>query len=66
MKSIENVTICTGCFVKEDKLIEHLLLVNEAFKKMDFMGSINYIGSQLRDFNKIKMLSEEITILVCI
>ena len=54
MKNIENVTICTGCFVKEDKLIEHLLLVNEAFKKMDFMGSINYIGSQLRDFNKIK------------
>ena len=60
MQSIENVTICTGCFDTEDKLIEHLLLVNETFKKMGFMGSINYIGSQLRDFNKIKMLSEEI------
>lgn len=35
-------------------------MVNETFKKMGFVGSINYIGSQLRDFNKIKMLSEEI------
>ncbi len=60
MSSIENVTICTGCFESEDKLIEHLELVNETFKKMGFTGSINYIGSQLRDFDKIKILSETI------
>jgi len=60
MKNIENVTICTGCFESEDKLIEHLLLVNETFKKMNFNGSINYIGSQLRDYDKIKMLSTAI------
>jgi hypothetical protein len=60
MRDIENVTICTGCFESEDKLIEHLLLVNDAFKDMDFKGSLNYIGSQLRDYNKIKMLSENI------
>lgn len=60
MRNIENVTICTGCFESEDKLIEHLLLVNKTFKDMGFNGSINYIGSQLRDYDKIKMLSEEI------
>lgn len=60
MASIENVTVCTGCFESEDKLIEHLLLLNSSFKKMNFLGSINYIGSQLRDYDKIEMLSEEI------
>ncbi len=60
MKSIENVTICTGCFQNEDKLIEHLLMVNEAFLEMGFDGSLNYIGSQLRTFDKIKELSSTI------
>lgn len=60
MNNIENVTICTGCFESEDKLIDHLLLVNDTFKSMDFNGSINYIGSQLRDYNKIKLISDKI------
>lgn len=60
MRNIENVTICTGCFESEDKLIEHLLLVNKTFKNMKFSGSLNYIGSQLRDYDKIKILSKEI------
>lgn len=60
MKDIESVTICTGCFENEDKLIEHLFLVNNAFKNMGYKGDLNYIGSQLRDFDKIKMVSENI------
>ena len=60
MKKIENVTLCTGCFENEDKLIEHLMTVNEAFKSMGYNGSLNYIGSQLRDFDKIKRIKEEI------
>ena len=60
MNDIENVTICTGCFNNEDELIDHLLLVNESFKDMSFNGSINYIGSQLRDYKKIRMVANEI------
>lgn len=60
MNQIESITICTGCFESEDELINHLLLVNDAFKKMGYIGSLNYIGSQLRDFEKIKRLSERI------
>lgn len=60
MEKIENVTICTGCFKDEDELIKHLLMVNQAFKEMNFKGSLNYIGSQLRDYQKIEMLSREI------
>lgn len=58
MSEIENVTICTGCFESEEALTDHLLLVNKTFKKMGFIGSINYIGSQLRSFDNIKMISE--------
>ena len=60
MSKIEDVTICTGCFRNEDELINHLLLVNESFKELSFDGNINYIGSQLRDYNKINNLHKEI------
>ena len=60
MKEIENVTLCTGCFNTENDLYNHILLLNESFKELGFNGSINYIGSQLRDYEKIKTLSNEI------
>ncbi len=61
MNNIENVTICTGCFPSEDDLIKHLLLVNDAFLEMGFSGSLNYIGSQLRNKDKIKGLVNHIS-----
>ncbi len=60
MGEIEEITICTGCFETEDKLIEHLLLVNSALKEDCFNGKINYIGSQLKDYKKIYNLHNEI------
>lgn len=60
MHDIEDVTICTGCFNSEDDLVKHLLLVNNSFKEMSFDGRINYIGSQLRDYQKIKMIKDEL------
>ena len=60
MKDIENITICTGCFENENALFNHLLLLNDSFKEMNFNGSINYIGSQLRDYEKIRNLKSEI------
>lgn len=60
MKQIEDITLCTGCFSTEDKLISHLLLLNETFKEMDFNGRLNYIGFQLRNKDKIYELSKEI------
>lgn len=60
MKQIEDITLCTGCFLTEDKLIDHLLLLNESFKEMDFDGRLNYIGFQLRNKDKIYKLAQEI------
>ena len=60
MEHIKDVTICSGCFKSEDDLVNHLLLVNEAFKDLSFDGRINYIGSQLRDHDKIELINREI------
>lgn len=59
MSKIENITICTGCFDNENMLFEHLMLLNETFNNMNFKGTLGYIGSQLRDINKIKKIIEE-------
>ncbi len=60
MEKLESVTICTGCFPLEDDLIKHLYTVNEAFIKMGYKGSLNYIGSQLTSYDKIKEISQNI------
>ena len=60
MNSIENITVCTGCFRNEDALVEHLLNLKDGTSGLGFSGSINYIGSQLRDYDKVKILKDEI------
>ena len=58
ISNIENITVCTGCFENEDELVKHLITLKIALSKLGFNGSINYIGSQLRDYNKIKILKD--------
>lgn len=60
MRNIENITVCTGCFENEDALVKHLLDLRKGTENLDFNGSINYIGSQLRDYDKIKLLKDTI------
>lgn len=51
MKNLENllrVTICTGCFSDETKLVEHILTVSKVFSEYGFNKRIRYIGSQIR------------------
>lgn len=60
MTNIENITVCTGCFKTEDALVEHLLNLKSGTANLGFTGSINYIGSQLRDYDKVKLLKDSI------
>ena len=60
MSGIENITVCTGCFKNEDALVDHLLTLREGTGNLGFNGSINYIGSQLRDYDKVKLLKDTI------
>ena len=57
---MESITICTGCFENEDALIKHILDVKEGTKRLGFNGRINYIGSQLRNYDKIYKLYQQI------
>lgn len=60
MRDIDSITICTGCFNSENDLIKHIYILNDAFSSMQFKGRLNYIGSQLRTFDKIKEIKKKV------
>ena len=47
LSTIERLTICTGCFGNEDNALEHLLLINNVAKEINFSGIFHYIGSEI-------------------
>ena len=63
MANLENLvrlTICTGCFASEERLIEHILSVYRVFQQFGFNKRIRYIGSQIRSEKAMRILSEQI------
>ena len=48
LSNLVRVTVCTGCFSDEMKLIEHILKIYKVFNKYGFNKRIRYIGSQIR------------------
>jgi hypothetical protein len=48
LSSLKSVDVVTGCFPNEQSLVEHLLMVRDAFSEFGFAGELGYIGSQLR------------------
>lgn len=48
LSELESVGIVTGCFPSEEKLVNHLMMIREAFTEFGFNGELRYIGSQLR------------------
>lgn len=63
MQSFEDVvriTLCTGCFPSEKELVDHMLMVNESFKKYGFSKRIRYIGSQLRSEEAMRIIKENV------
>lgn len=48
LSDLVRVTICTGCFGNEARLVKHIVMVNEVFQRYGFTKRIRYIGSQLR------------------
>lgn len=45
---LERMTICTGCFNSESKTVDHLLLVYNTAKQLNFNGTLHYIGSEIK------------------
>lgn len=54
------ITICTGCFEDENKLVEHILMVKRVFGKYGFNKRIRYIGSQLRSDHAMRTICDEV------
>lgn len=60
LKDIVRVTVCTGCFPDEKKLIEHLEMVNNTLAKYGFNKKIRYIGSQIRKTESLENIKKNI------
>ena len=59
-EDLVRITICTGCFEDENKLVEHILMVKRVFGEYGFNKRIRYIGSQLRSDSAMKAISDEV------
>jgi len=60
LSEMQNITVCTGCFETEEALVNHLITLKRVLKKRGFNGRITYIGSQLRTFENLDLIKQEI------
>lgn len=60
LRNVEGITVCTGCFTNEDKLIEHLKLLRMELKKFGFDKRLKYIGSQIRSDKALLEIKKEL------
>jgi len=60
LSNIEGITVCTGCFKDEEKLLEHLILLREELKKFGFNKRLKYIGSQIRSDKALNIIKEKL------
>lgn len=59
-EKIERVTICTGCFGKEKFIVEHILSVYKVLKKLNFNGTLHYIGSEIQTESALKIIKDNV------
>ena len=63
MESLEHlvrVTVCTGCFSDESRLIEHILTIFKVFQDFGFNKRIRYIGSQIRTKEAMDLIQSKL------
>lgn len=60
LNDLVRVTVCTGCFSDESKLVEHLLTIYKVFQSYGFNKRIRYIGSQIRTKEAMDILQSEL------
>lgn len=60
MSKIERITICTGCFESEEKLLAHIEALNVVLETLGFNGTLHYIGSQLKSAKSFEWISKNI------
>jgi hypothetical protein len=60
LKHIKEVNLSTGCFLNEDRAIEHLLIVKEALIAMECEAQIGLLSSVIRSNEALYRIKKEI------
>ena len=60
LSKLSGITICTGCFVSEDELVDHIIKTYRVFEKFSFTNRIRYIGSQIRSIEAMEKINRAI------
>ncbi len=57
---LENITLCTGLFESEEKVVNHLIAIWKAANLLGFEGEIKYIGTQIQKAKSLNKISKAI------
>ena len=60
LSDLLRITLCTGCFVDEMALVEHIISLYEVLGEYGFSKRIHYIGSQIRSTEAMRTIKQTI------
>lgn len=60
LSNLVRVTICTGCFLNEMQLVDHIISVYRVFRQYGFTKRIRYIGSQIKSEEAMQKIEDAI------
>ncbi len=55
---IKNLGVVTGCFNDEEDVLNHLLMLGRVLARYNFVGEIEYIGSQITSEKSLDLLAD--------
>lgn len=58
VSSLNQIAVVTGLFHGENKVVEHMKLINEIAKKKGFMGELMYFGCEVNSEEALKELAK--------
>lgn len=60
LSGLYEVAVVTGCFNREDKALEHLLMLRDALGELGFTGELKYLGSEITSDKALDTLAERV------
>jgi hypothetical protein len=60
LRSVEKITVSTGCFYYEDRAISHMSEIGHAASKFGFAGELHLLSSVVRGGQAYKRIAEEL------
>ena len=60
LSQLEIITVCTGCFLRENLAVDHLIMVKKAASENGFIGKIQILTSVIRSREAMKTIKERL------